>query len=208
MDTFPIVRRNDEKAHGEYRTKRVILETYDALAEAVQTGRPYRTPLDPLPAAPGASHGVFAPEGTPKDYAEALRMGLVFALIRRGGEAGISQGALSRALFWLEDKKHAVTGLQGTALANFERLHESDPLLAQGTSQAPKLLEALENEKAITRDPKGIVRPRVGGSIPNWLPQTPTLTKLASVMREGLDRADAGASTPAVEKQTGRAKRA
>ena len=32
MDTFPIVRKHDEKAHGEYRTKRVILEIYDALA--------------------------------------------------------------------------------------------------------------------------------------------------------------------------------
>src|SRR5262249_20802573 len=26
MDTFPIVRKNDEKLHGEYHTKRVILE--------------------------------------------------------------------------------------------------------------------------------------------------------------------------------------
>ena len=31
MDTFPIVRRKDEKEHGEYRTKRVILEIYDEM---------------------------------------------------------------------------------------------------------------------------------------------------------------------------------
>ena len=31
IDTFPIVRRKDEAKHGEYRTKRVILEIYDAL---------------------------------------------------------------------------------------------------------------------------------------------------------------------------------
>jgi len=36
MDTFPIVRKNDEKAHGEYRTKRVILEVYNAMAEATE----------------------------------------------------------------------------------------------------------------------------------------------------------------------------
>src|SRR5690606_30728163 len=29
MDTFPIVRRKDLAIHGEYRTKRIILETYD-----------------------------------------------------------------------------------------------------------------------------------------------------------------------------------
>lgn len=32
MDTFPIVRRKDEAAYGEFRTKRVILEMYDAMA--------------------------------------------------------------------------------------------------------------------------------------------------------------------------------
>lgn len=199
MDSFPVVRKNDEKAYGEYRTKRVILETYDALAKATQTGKPYRTPLDPLPAAPGASHGVFAPDGTPKDYAEALRMGLLFTLIRRSGEAGISQGMLSRALLWLEDAKHAATGLQGSALTNFERVRDSDPLLAQGASDAAKLLQTLDDNKVITRDTKGIVRLRAGGTIPNWLPQTPTLAKLASVMRAGLDAAVGASTAPAVE---------
>ncbi|OKH85389.1 hypothetical protein EB75_23020 [Mycobacterium sp. ST-F2] len=32
LDTFPIARRKDEAAHGEYRTKRLILEAYDRLA--------------------------------------------------------------------------------------------------------------------------------------------------------------------------------
>ncbi|MBV8075058.1 MAG: hypothetical protein JO284_01580, partial [Planctomycetaceae bacterium] len=40
----------DEQEHGEYRTKRVILEIYDALAEAIRTGQPYQTRLDPPPA--------------------------------------------------------------------------------------------------------------------------------------------------------------
>lgn len=56
MDTFPIVRRSDEKAHGEYRTKRVILEIYDAMAEAARTGTPYPTRLDPAPADPRVAH--------------------------------------------------------------------------------------------------------------------------------------------------------
>ena len=32
LDTFPIVKRKDEEAHGTYRTKRLVLEAYDALA--------------------------------------------------------------------------------------------------------------------------------------------------------------------------------
>lgn len=210
METFPIVRKNDEKANGEYRTKRVILEIYDALAKASQTGKPYRAPLDPLPAAIGASHGWFEPNSTPKDYAEALRMGLLLALIRLSADGGISQSALSRALLWLKDATHAATALQGAALADFKKIRDSDPLLVQGASDAYKLLQALENEKTITRDAKGIVRLRAGSTIPNWLPQTPTLAKLAGVMRAGLDHAAVGASpAPLVEKvPDGRAKRA
>ena len=56
MDTFPIVRRKDEEKYGEYRTKRVILEIYDEMAEAVRTGRPYQTRLNPPPADPRCCH--------------------------------------------------------------------------------------------------------------------------------------------------------
>ncbi len=56
MDTFPIVRKNDEKAHSEYRTKRVILEIYDAIATAVRTAEPYQTCLDPPPADSRIAH--------------------------------------------------------------------------------------------------------------------------------------------------------
>jgi hypothetical protein len=50
METFPILKRKDEKQYGEYRTKRVILEVYDELQKAMETGVPYQTWLNPLPA--------------------------------------------------------------------------------------------------------------------------------------------------------------
>ncbi len=46
METFPIVRRKDEAAHGEYRTKRLILEIYDQLANPIASGTRYVSPLD------------------------------------------------------------------------------------------------------------------------------------------------------------------
>lgn len=46
METFIIVKRKDIAAHGEYRTKRLILEIYDAMAEAEATGVPYASELD------------------------------------------------------------------------------------------------------------------------------------------------------------------
>ena len=50
LETFPIVKRKDEQAHGEYRTKRVILDIYDAMQQAMETDMPYHTRLDPPPA--------------------------------------------------------------------------------------------------------------------------------------------------------------
>jgi hypothetical protein len=50
LDTFPIVLRKDEQAHGEYRTKRVILEIYDEMRRAMESGTAYQTRLDPPPA--------------------------------------------------------------------------------------------------------------------------------------------------------------
>ena len=57
LDTFPIVRRKDEDSfNGDYRTKRVILEIYDAMQESLRTGQPYQTRLDPPPADPRCRH--------------------------------------------------------------------------------------------------------------------------------------------------------
>jgi hypothetical protein len=51
MDSFDALRRREEKPQnfGEFRTKRLILERYDAMADAIRTGEPYQTILDPPP---------------------------------------------------------------------------------------------------------------------------------------------------------------
>lgn len=51
MDSFDALRRREEKPqnYGEFRTKRLIVEFYDAMAEAGRTGVPYQTVLDPPP---------------------------------------------------------------------------------------------------------------------------------------------------------------
>lgn len=52
METFPIVKRNDEAAYGEYRTKETILEIYDQMKVAIESGRAYQTQLNPPPGLP------------------------------------------------------------------------------------------------------------------------------------------------------------
>ena len=51
MDSFDALRRREEKPQtfGEFRTKRLILERYDAMVKAIRTGESYQTILDPPP---------------------------------------------------------------------------------------------------------------------------------------------------------------
>ena len=56
LDTFPIVRRKDEAAHGTYRTRDTILALYDQFAEASTSGQTFVSPLDPPPGDRNACH--------------------------------------------------------------------------------------------------------------------------------------------------------
>ena len=56
LDTFPIVARHDVAEFGEFRTKRLELEAYDAMTNATATQEPYEFPLDPPPGDPRATH--------------------------------------------------------------------------------------------------------------------------------------------------------
>jgi hypothetical protein len=65
MDTFPIVKRRDEERFdGEYRTKCLILERYDAMVAAENAETGYESLLDPPPGDPraAASLSVSTPE--------------------------------------------------------------------------------------------------------------------------------------------------
>ncbi|MFT3834583.1 MAG: hypothetical protein QM711_14895 [Micropruina sp.] len=46
LDTFPIVKRKDEAAFGTFRTKDLILQVYDAMQTAIDSGETYASPFD------------------------------------------------------------------------------------------------------------------------------------------------------------------
>jgi hypothetical protein len=63
LDSFWVIRERDQQAYGEYRTKRVILEIFDAIQHATAVGIPYQTLLDPPPADPRVAHPALPPSG-------------------------------------------------------------------------------------------------------------------------------------------------
>ncbi|MEH1053674.1 DNA methyltransferase [Micromonospora sp. CPCC 206171] len=49
LDTFSVFRHREERTHGEYRMKRLILERYDAMTRAAHLNQPFPPVLDPMP---------------------------------------------------------------------------------------------------------------------------------------------------------------
>ncbi len=56
LDSFPTVRKYDERDFGHFRTKESILQTYDRMQQAIDTGLPFKSRLDPSPCDPRAAH--------------------------------------------------------------------------------------------------------------------------------------------------------
>lgn len=56
LDSFSVVRKYDERDHGEYRTKRLVLEAYDRIATATANGGAGWQPLADIPAGDGPRH--------------------------------------------------------------------------------------------------------------------------------------------------------
>jgi hypothetical protein len=56
LDSFTVLRKYEEGDHGEFRTKRLVLEIYDQISAAKQAGRAYQTRLKPVPADPSCCH--------------------------------------------------------------------------------------------------------------------------------------------------------
>ena len=65
LDSFPVLRKYEEASpekggYGEFRTKRIVLDLYDQLAEAARTGTPWRSPwTHPRAPVPATRRGEF-----------------------------------------------------------------------------------------------------------------------------------------------------
>jgi len=100
LDTFPIVKRKDEaKFNGDYRTKRTILEIYDALTECQRTGKAFVSSLTPVPASLAVAHPPrFDRERVNVDVGNYILV-FVFSLLRHyGGECDVMRLARAYAL--------------------------------------------------------------------------------------------------------------
>jgi len=64
LDSFEVVRRSEERLFGDFRTKRRILKIYDQIQQAIDSGEPFISELEPPPGDPRAAHPGREPEGS------------------------------------------------------------------------------------------------------------------------------------------------
>ena len=65
LDSFTVLRKYEERDHGEFRIKRLVLTAYNAMAMARSSGTAYQTPLSPPPADISLCHGAEGSEVAP-----------------------------------------------------------------------------------------------------------------------------------------------
>lgn len=56
LDSFTVLRKYEDRDYGEFRTKELVMASYDAMARAKELGAAYQTPLIPPPADPSLCH--------------------------------------------------------------------------------------------------------------------------------------------------------
>ena len=81
LDSFPVVRKYEERDHGEYRTRRLVLEAYDRMATATSRSGSGWTSVAGLPAGKGPRHATRQPPsvtrtGSPVKLADLCELAL------------------------------------------------------------------------------------------------------------------------------------
>jgi hypothetical protein len=106
LDTFPIVRRKDEAAHGTYRTRDTILALYDELPLCAAEGRSFTNPALAWPPADlRAAHEPRLPSTPRATYAGKTYFETVLPLLLRMAPDGLDTAQLFHAMTLLTDGK-------------------------------------------------------------------------------------------------------
>lgn len=178
LDTFEVVRRRDEKAHGEFRTKRLILAAFAQLPAAGAA-----PVVQPVSAAAGA--GRFAQSRVNLPEAGNYILALVGALLRHlGGECDLMKLARAYALL-LPSRSHlaalAETQLGASARQWVERFDQ----IVDAKWFLP-ILRAMDNRNIVTLVERGddvVVRLKDAKGPPT----TPTVETDAAILLRALE---------------------
>lgn len=189
-ETFRVLKNNEMREFGEYRTRRLVLAAWDALEAGTLVPMPDHEPTV-----------VYSEQGLVRNADEAELAGLVAALVKRR-VLGMSRAQLEEAVADAARPELIAASLDTSAATQLRELVKRLPALTQpGAVEAvARFVQRLEGAGAIQRQRRGEVTYFVSGArdLPADVSASPTLDALADVLIGAAERrgeANAGEST-------------
>ncbi|NOV29249.1 N-6 DNA methylase [Methylomonas sp. ZR1] len=151
-ETFRVLKNNELKQFGEYRTQRLVLAVFDRMAEAEAKGIVYQSPLLPLPGQHLADS--YSPQGIIRDRTDATLAGLLLAMIRE--KESVLQRQLDLAML-MTSRRSMIDQFAVPAQNLLTRLHESGVFESERLERIHPLLGYFEEIGAIKMDRNGLI---------------------------------------------------
>lgn len=183
-ETFRVLKNNELREFGEYRTRRLALAAWDALEAgtlvSMQTPMPGHEPTV-----------VYSEQGLVRNADEAEWAGLVAALVKRS-VSGMNRAQLEEAVADAARPELIAASLDTSAATQLRELAKCLPALTQpGAVEAvARFVQRLEGAGAIRRQRRGEVTYFVSGAraVPADVLASPTLDALADVLIAAAER--------------------
>lgn len=137
-ETFRVLKNNERKQFGEYRTQRLVLEAWDRLSAAETLGKPYFCPLVPPPGV--HAEPVWSDQGIIHNPTEARYAGLLYAAVRLSGS--ISLADLQSTVTTAGDEAYLAAVLDASEMDRYRILLNASPGIIDQTL-ASRLLNFL-----------------------------------------------------------------
>jgi hypothetical protein len=197
-ETFRVLKQNEMRAFGEYRTARLVLEAFSRMELAEARGEPYVSLLDPPPGQ--KPRPAYSARAALRDEDDARLAGLVLALIRSAGTLPRQHIVMALTLIADPDRtKPPVDDEAVERLRAYRRQHASI-FDSERIGRLNILLDELERAHAIRRDGDQ-VSARPDGTVPARVIVAPDTEEVAAILLRAARSALEGAAAGTTELQ-------
>jgi hypothetical protein len=181
-ETFRVLKNNELKEFGEYRTRRLVLEAFDQMTLADAKGVVYQSPLVPEPGE--QIKFSYSPQGILRDETDARFAGLLLTLIRES--ESVNRQQLDFALLMISNNSSRLNDLPVPVLSVIARLHENGVLESERIGRMQTLLRCFEDLGTVRMSHSGEITIQ-GNSRPEGVIVEPDMPLLAHALLQFAD---------------------
>jgi hypothetical protein len=152
-ETFRVLKNNETRQFGEYRTRRLVLQEFDRMALAEAASEPYASLLVPPPGQ--IAQPTYSPQGVLRNQVDACLAGMLLSMVRQS--KGLSRQQLTYAMTMVGQPTFMQTFFNAEELETltaYQRKHVFDDSALSG-SRLQALLRYFEDIGAIRFEQQG-----------------------------------------------------